>query len=252
MSDIELILEPLQRNLEKSTEEKSAGDESEVVRTAFGKRNRIIVGRPKLGVFDAKKSGLSAKDIEPHKRKGLNLAAVTTTLSFVPDFGCKFVAADFSISFSIREGAPDSPRPVVIDMRPRETVWQQSYKSQQKSSAKLSGSMKSGFAKVLAELSETRSVQAGGKTVMREVYAFGLRGPEAGWRFQASPTRELAGIYEDLVLLVGYPHGASLFGEIKLAADVAVESLLDRWATVAFGLGSGRPRQDRIFELSSG
>jgi hypothetical protein len=246
--DIELVLEPLPMAVEKSGQE-----DPEIVRTAFGKKNRIIMGRPCLRRFEAKEFGLTRKDVERRMGEGFEIVTTSTTISFVPDFGCRFVGAEFSISFSTGEHATIArPRPTVIDIHPRESVRQENYKSQSKSSTKFKGSMSPGFAKLLGERSETKSVQVGGKSTVRDIYAFGLNGVEAGWRFQASLGHELAGIQEDLALAVRRPVNAPLFGEVKLAAEIAVESMLDRWATVVFGLNQTRSEAGQRIELVLG
>jgi hypothetical protein len=242
--EMEFVLEPLAVGLEKSVE-----DDPEIMRTAFGKKNRILVGKPKILLFEPKEFGLRAQEVKGGKREGFDFLSVATTVSFLPDFGCKFVSADFSITFSTDRGLPHSlPRPIVIGMRPREAVRKEDYKSQHKSAAKLSGSVSPGFAKVSGELSETSSFQVGGKAVIRDIYAFGLNGTEAGWRFQASLGHELAGIYEDLALAVRRPANSALFGEVRFGAEIAVKAVLDRWATVAFGLSVKRS-VEKSFEL---
>jgi hypothetical protein len=244
-NDIELTLEPLAITVEKSVD-----DEPNIIRTAFGKKNRVIIGAPVLRSFEPKSFGLTAKEADHYRRNGLALATVATTVSFVPDFGCKFVAADISLSFSTDPRSDTATAaPTVVNIHPRESVRQDTYKSQRKVSAKLKGSASAGFAKLLGELNESRSFQVNGKTMIKNVYAFGLNGGEAGWRFQASLGHELAGIYEDLALAVRRPVDTRLFGEVKLAAEIAVEGMLDRWVTVAFGLSQKRARVDKLFEL---
>ncbi len=245
--NVELVLEPLPSGLEKSTEY-----DAEILRTAFGKKNRIMVGQPTLRPFEVKEFALSAKQVEQHRRDGFDLVTAVVTISFVPDFGCKFVAADFSVAF-LSDPDPNSstPRPVVVDMRPRESVRQEEYKSQHDLSAKVSGSVSPGFAKLVGELSEARSFQVGGKTTIRDLYAFGVGGSEAGWRFQASVGHDLAGIYQDLAFAVRRPVHAPLLGEMKLGAEIAVEGMLDRWATLAFGLAQKRSGAERLVQFAS-
>jgi hypothetical protein len=240
--DLELVLEPLTEGLEKS-----AGRESGVLQTAFGKKNRIMLGAPVLRALEPAEFGLTAQDVADRQLEGFRLAAVATTVSFLPDFGCRFIAADLSVAFST--GPDAAPPPTVVDLRPREIVREEDYTSEDNATAKLSGSVSPGFAKLLGEVSKSSRVQTGGKTMVRDLYAFGLDGPEAGWRFQASRGHDLAGIYEGLVFAVRLPAQARLYGEVRLGAEIAVEAALDRWATLAFGLAGRRTASEVQFEL---
>jgi hypothetical protein len=245
LEEIEFMLEPLAQTVEKSSPE-----DPEILKTAFGKRNRIIISRPRLRRFEPKEFGLAPKSAERQQRPGCELVTASTTVSFVPDFGCRFVGGEVSISFSNgTDSLPVRDRPTIIDLRPREAVRSENYKLQSKSSAKVTGSISPGFAKFLGELSETKSLQVGGKATVRDIYAFGLNGSEAGWRFQASMGHDLSGMYENLAFAVRRPVGGKLFGEVRLAAEIAVESTLDRWATVVCGLRQKRSDEGRRFEL---
>jgi hypothetical protein len=221
------------------------------MRTAFGKKNRMMLGQPRVRLFELKEFDRSAREVEREERLGFEFVTVSMSVSFVPDFGCAFVAADLTFAFS--SGSDDSASadaPLVIDMRPREVVREDAYKAQHKSDAKLSGSISPGFAKLFGEISNSNSFQVGGKMMIRDLYAFGLDGPEAGWRFQASLGHELSGIYDGLSFAIKKRKQSPLVAELKIGAEVAVNALLDRWVTMAFGLSQKTSITQRRYELS--
>ena len=244
MTAIEFDLEALAPG-----EEKSVGDAQPILKTAFGKENRISLSPPRLEPFDRAAFKFSAAELGRHRADGHRLAVVSTTLSFIPDFGCAFVAADFSLSFS----CPDAGgKPTVVDLNPREVARDEDYQSQREHSTKLGGSLSPGLAEILAESAESSTVEISGKRRTRDVWGFGIGGAEAGWRFQASLGHVLAGIYENSRYAVRFPEGAKLHAQVRFGAEIAVEDTLDRWATFVFGLGRKRTDPSAVFAVEGG
>ena len=239
MSDIIFDLEPLDVADEKSF------SATPVLRTAFGKENRISMSPPRMQPFDpslfAAAAALAGND-------GDGLKMVSTTLSFIPDFGCAFVAADFSLEFSL----DGEETPVVVDLAPRETFREEDYQSAQERTLSLKGKVAPGLAEILAEAGLSASVEVGGKRRIRDIWAFGLGGSEAGWRFQSSVGHRLAGIYDDLRLAVRCPRDAVLQARVRFGAEIAVENQIDQWATLAFGLGHKRTEASATFAIAGG
>jgi hypothetical protein len=247
MADVELVLEPLEDEVVKAAQTNTA-----LLKSAFGKRNRIMVGRPASSELGPDEFGYSVEVVEKERLRGFELVRIVTNASFVPDFGCKFVAADLSFAFSTTlEGGKPRAAPIVCELRPREVVRENTYREEHKTGAKVSGTLTAGFTKLLSELSDSNTFKVGGKMMVRDVYGYGLNFPEAGWRLQASLGHELAGIYEGLTFVVKKPTGAPLFAELKVGAEIAVEGAVDRWATLAFGLSRNSNALDRIFDLSA-
>jgi hypothetical protein len=241
MSSIDFELEALSPGLQKSV-----GATESVLNSALGKKNKISVSPPDLEPFKAGEFGLNPAEVEGHRRKGRRLVAVKTMLSFIPDFGCAFIAADYSLRFL----CPDTQdAAMVIGLRPREVTREEDFQTERKGTAKLSGSLKPSFAEFLAEVSRSTTVEIGGKRTTRDIWGFGLGGSEAGWRFQASLGHALAGIYDNLEFAVSVPPNARLHAQVRFGAEIAVEDHMDRWATLAFGLNRQRIDASGTFEV---
>lgn len=239
MTDIEFDLEALELRGTKSP------NTSPILRTAFGKENRISLAPPVMTPFDPSAFALSEEEIGRYWSGDNQLVTISTALTFKPDFGCAFLASDFSIVFSLSDGGT----PAVVDLSPRQVVRDESYQSQKELSAKIKGSVSPGLFKVLTVAGASGSVEVGGTRQTRDVWAFGLGGAEAGWRFQASLGHTVAGIFDDLRLAVCLPKGAGLRAQVRFAAEIAVENRLDNWATLAFGLGRTRSDPGSVFNI---
>jgi hypothetical protein len=243
MTPIEFDLEALALG-----DEKSAGDTRPLLKTAFGKENRISLSPPRLEHFDQVAFTLSPAEVERHRANGHRLVVVSTTLSFIPDFGCAFVAADFSIGFSCSDAGGS---PMVVDLHPREVTRDEDYQSQRERSAKLSGSLSPTLAEILAEAGGSSTVEIGGKRKIRDIWGFGLGGSEAGWRFQASLGYALTGIYDNLSFAMRLREGATLHAQIRFGAEIAIQDKLDQWVTHIFGLGRKRCDPSAVFAIEA-
>jgi hypothetical protein len=242
MPAVEFTLDPLPTAVEKSVP-----DGSGIVRTAFGKRNRILVAPPEAFPFEVSKFDISKKELARLRDLGSELVGVRTTISFVPDHGCGFVAADLTLAFA---ALGHQSRPIVIDIRPRETTRKEAYSSQNTKASKVSASANPGFAKLIGELSEKKLTKSGGKRIMRDLYAFGLNGSEAGWHFQSNPGNEISGVYDNLIFALRVPPMSKIRAEVRFGAEIAIQDAVDRWATLAFGISKRLPESQAVFDLN--
>jgi len=245
MTNIDLLLEPLE-----DPQVKSAQPDAALLRSAFGKNNRIIVGQPVVNRIKPSEFGYSSEQIQLEQSRGFELVSVVTSVSFVPDSGCRFIAADLTLTFSSGKDSTESTvRPIVCELKPREVVRKQTYKELHEMKAKMSAE----FAKLLgAQLDERIQSETEGTEIFKDIYGFGLNYHEAGWHFQAGLGFPLTGIVHDaLYFVVKKPSRATLLAELKVGAEIAVESAIDRWATIAFGLARKSNALGHSFDLSS-
>lgn len=225
---------------------KDAGADEAVLRSALGKRNRILLRPPTARVLTGHVDGLAHQDVARERQQGFEFVAVEVGFSLRPDFGCHFVAADLSLRFS-----GGAERPLVKALKPREQVRELSFSERRAKEGELSAKVAPGFGEVLAKLTDANSVQTEGKLKLRDVYGFGIGFVEAGWRYTASLGQDLAGDREG-TLVVRRRAGAPLAAELKLGAEIAVAGAMDRWATLAFGLARGHDAIARRFDLAAG
>ncbi|MCZ7568836.1 MAG: hypothetical protein M5U01_09645 [Ardenticatenaceae bacterium] len=237
-------------------EVKALGEDQGVIETFLGKRNRILLGRPRaknyLAGLLAQSSELPA-EVEAQVRKGYDFQHVITNLSLLPDRGCAFLSVDFSVELFASVPARDEPsgeRPIVFDVRPRQVVRELKYRQSTRQGYEAGGGIQGGLGTLSAKVSQEHAYEQDGVWYVKELYSYGLNFSEAGWRMSAHPDWMLSGDVSDLELVVQYPQGARLQGRFHVAAEVAVEVALDRWLTAAFGPHRADPVIQTIYPLS--
>jgi hypothetical protein len=212
---------------------KGPGEDQGEIGTVLGKRNRVRLGAPRTRDWLAERGPHLPADVRADVDRGWTFRHVLPSLTLLPDRGCVFLAVELSVEL-IADPA-GSARPLAYEVMPHEVLYGPSVKATSTRKVELGGEGSVGLAKVLAKFVDENSVERDGTRHLRERYGYGKNFSEVGWRMAAGGRLPLEGDVDDLAFVARVPPGAELSGRFRVAAEIAVETAVDRWLTRMFG-----------------
>jgi hypothetical protein len=216
---------------------KSPGDDEGAIETLMGKKNRVRLGAPRSNDWLVELSDAVPEDVRREVEKGYSFRRVSPSLTLLPDRGCIFL--DVDLSLELLSDPPESGRPLAYDVTPHEVLHSVQFKESATTRIEAGGEGNIPFAKLLAKFVDENTVEREGAHYHRERYGYGLNYSEVGWRLLAGGKLPLEGDVSELAVVAKIPPHSELSGRFRIAAQIAVETTVDRWLTRSFG-----PRPD--------
>jgi hypothetical protein len=206
--------------------------------TVLGKRNRISIGHPTVRkLAEPTVDGLlTGADLESFAADAHDFWSVELSLTLLPDKGCRFSSADFSIALN----PVNEDLPIVRRLLPDREASRKAVRVERTRDA--SAGMSENVLQILevgASTSRSRSEEWEGSLVHLESLGAGTR--EGGWRFTVTDGTEIPLTTTGLRLLCVLPRGGRTAAKLRLVAGIDIRSAVDRWVTAAF-----RGKQDGI------
>jgi len=199
--------------------------------TVLGKRNRISIGHPtvrKLGEPTAD-GLLTGADLESFAANAHDFWSVELSLTLLPDHGCRFSSADFSIALD----PVNEDLPIVQRFLPDREASLKTVRVERTRDASVDiGENALRLLEVGASTSCSRSEEWEGSLVHLESFGAGTR--EGGWRFTVADGTEIPLTTTGLRLLCVLPRGGRTAAKLRLVAGIDIRSAVDRWVTAAF------------------
>ena len=216
---------------------KGPGDDQAAIETLLGKKNRVRLGAPRAHDWLAELGRAVPDDVQRAVDKGYAFQKVCPSLTLLPDRGCIFLAVELSVELLGLPPAGD--RPLAYQVTPREVLYSVSVTERASRRIELGGEGQLGVAKLLTKFVDENSIERAGARYLREVYGYGTNFSEVGWRLLAGGKLPLEGDVDELAFIAKVPPNSQLSGRFRIAAEIAVETVVDRWLTRSFG-----PRPD--------
>lgn len=229
MTDTVFELEPITGDI------KGPGDDQAELLTFRGKKNRILLGKPRVSDYldDLRAHGAEIPaDFARLAAKGYSFVRVRPTISLLPDSGCLFTDVDFSVELSSGSG---SERPIAYEVRPMQITEVVPAVHTEKMVQELGGEAGVAAGKLIAKVMRENAVEETKSLYLRSLYSYGANFYQAGWRLIATSANALQGNVSDLEIIAQAPTGVELFGRFRIAAQIAVQAAPDRWLTRSFG-----------------
>jgi hypothetical protein len=199
--------------------------------TVLGKRNRISIGHPTVRKLEEPTADglLTGADLEGFAADARDFWSVELSLTLLPDRGCRFSSADFSIALSpVNEDLPIIRRFLPDRKASLKTVRVERTRD---ASAGMSENVLQ-LVEVGASTGRSQSEEWKGSVVHLESFGAGTR--EGGWRFTVTAGTEIPLTTTGLRLLCLLPRGEGTVAKLKLVAGIDIRSAVDRWVTAAF------------------
>lgn len=224
-----LELEPLPTDADR----KAA---TRVYETARGKRNRVSLGHPVVRRLEQPTADglLTDADLASFRSADHDFWSVELALTLLPDEGCRFSSADFSIKLRpIRDGLP-----IVRRLYPERETSRKTIRVER--SLGTTAGVNDKVTQVLdlgASISRKRTDEWEGAAV--HLASFGAGTPDAGWRFTVTDGVDIPLSTIGLRMLCILPQGEAATARAKIVAGIEISNAVDRWITVAFRSKSG-------------
>jgi hypothetical protein len=199
--------------------------------TVLGKRNRVSIGHP-LATRVAKVAPdnlLRPEDVEHFKLRAHEFNLVELSLTLLPDEGCRFRSADICVDIGPAEG----DLPLVLRLFPAQRLSKRTVKRSSELSARLGVKGKT-LHGIEAGLGEKESTGEEFDAFTAELESFGAQTREAGWRMQMTQARDVPLNATGLKLLLVRSRNHPVTASIRVAAEIDICSLTDRWLSYAF------------------
>lgn len=199
--------------------------------TARGRRNRIAIGDP-LCVRErkpGKDSLLLAEDVKRHGDADVEFWRVGFSLTLLPDLQCRFRSVDTILELTADEGR----LPVFVRLKPVEQSTSRAIKIKLGDKAKVG--IKEPTLKVFtAEIGEDKGVETQFERVDVTLASFGAGTRSAGWRLRLSESRDVPLDTGELNVLVAIPSGRKCQLRFRVAAEIDIQTAVDRVLTHLF------------------
>jgi hypothetical protein len=205
--------------------------ETAVRETVLGKRNRVSIGQP-LATRVAKVAPdnlLRPDDVEYYRPRAHEFNLVELSLTLLPDEGCRFRSADICVDI----GPAEDELPLVLRLFPAERMSKRTVKRSSEVSARLGLKGKT-LHGIEAGLGEKESTGEEFDAFTAELESFGAQTREAGWRMRMTKARDVPLNATGLKLLLVHLRDRPVTATIRVAAEIDICSLADRWLSYAF------------------
>ena len=213
--------------------------------TARGRRNRIAIGDP-LCVRErtpGKNSLLLTEDVKGHGEAHVEFWRVGFSLTLLPDLQCRFRSVDTVLELTGGEGR----LPVFVRLKPEEQSTKRAIKVKLGDKAKVS--MKEQTLKIFtAEIAADKEVETQFERVDVTMASFGAGTRSAGWRLRLSESRDVPLDTGELNVLVAIPSGRKCQLRFRVAAEIEIQTAVDRVLTHLF-VRDSRPNASADYQF---
>lgn len=212
---------------------KGPGDDQGAIETLLGKKNRVRLGAPRSNDWLVELNGAVPDEVRREVEKGYAFRRVSPSMTLLPDRGCIFLAVELSVE--LLSDPSENGKPLAYQVTPREVLYSASFKESATKRIELGGEGQIGVAKLLTKFVDENSIEREGARYLRERYGYGVNFSEVGWRLLAGGKLPLEGDIDELAFVAKIPPHSELSGRFRIAAEIAVETAVDRWLTRSFG-----------------